>query len=81
MKCDIEVVAVRQVDGVRYLALSGADSRAIRRDRAMLDCVKALACLDVDALGRAVWAHPFGCADTAAGRAAIRKHRASEGVL
>jgi hypothetical protein len=65
------VLAVPQIDGTRYLALTAANARWVRQDRAVLDCVPALACLDVDTLGRRTWERPSGCADSAEGREAI----------
>lgn len=72
----IEVVSVRQAGGgTRHLALDAADARTVRRDRAMLDSITALACLDVGADGSAAWAWPFGCENSPEGKAAIREHR------
>lgn len=74
----IAVVSVPQIGGgVRFLALSADDARAVRRDRALLDGVRALACLEVGADGSASWQWPSGCANTPAGKTAIREHRAT----
>jgi len=62
------VIAVPQIDGTRYLALRGEDAEAVRRDRAMLDAVRPLACLDIASDGTRDWV-----SSTPEGRRAIHR--------
>ena len=67
----LRVLTIPQADGgVRYLAVSREDAAAVRRDRAMVDTVTVLACLDVARDGRAEWGATG--VDTVDGRYAIR---------
>ena len=77
---DVEVLSIRQAEGgTRYIAVDCSAADSVRRDRAMLDHIQVLACLDVDSLGRRTWERPVGCADTPAGRTAIVTHLNGEG--
>lgn len=70
----LAVVVIRQSDGgVRYLAVSAEDAGAVRSDRAMVERVKVLACLDAERGGGARWG--LTGEDTPEGRAAIRAYR------
>lgn len=69
----MKVISIRQTDGIRYLAISDEDARTVRRDRAMIDAISPLACLDVDGGGAEMWARVGD--DTTEGRQAIRKYR------
>lgn len=53
----VRVVSVRQTDGgVRLLAVSQADARAIERDPAMIDAVQVRGAVDIESDGRVVYA-------------------------
>ena len=51
------IVTVPQVDGgIRYLAISRSEYDWLRRDRARIDSLDVLGCLDVEADGTRTWA-------------------------
>lgn len=43
----IKIISIHQLGGVRYLAVTAAMARAVRRDRAMIDGVRPLGAADV----------------------------------
>lgn len=67
----MKVIRVQHTIGARWLALSDTDHVRYLDDPAILDSLKPEACLDVIG-GREEWRRPFGCPDSAEGRAAIR---------
>lgn len=53
----IRIVTISQTDGGRrLLAISREDHERLRRDRALLDSLDVLGCLDVDRDGTRTWA-------------------------
>lgn len=53
----IRIVTIPQVDGGRrLLAISRGEYERLRRDRALIDCLDVIGCLDVDRDGTRTWA-------------------------
>lgn len=53
----IRIVTIPQADGGRrILAISRAEHERLMRDRALLDCLDVIGCIDVDRDGSRTWA-------------------------
>lgn len=50
------IVTIRQIDGVRAVAVSETDARTVRRDRTMIDAVTVLGVVDWYRDGTVDWA-------------------------